>query len=305
METNKKKLHNTKKKPKSNKKSLHRSKKYKNAKCSPDPNKESYSCYNKNSLLKLKKYWNLRHKKNQIKSNDPKEIWNSLKENMNSSCNRESCWLRSKFMEGNLDTSLLNYTFAPKAPEIWNKNPNQWLTSIDIQKVMKQYENYYKCFEFLGPSPIDFDYHKLYGECIWEELCKFNLSDMIKRNKNKIGIIFNTDPHNKSGEHWIAQFIDIKKKIIVFFDSNGDKPPKEIEKLTEKIINQGNQLGISFTSIINEIEHQKTDSECGMYCLYFIVEMLKDKDPNYFLKSRIPDKEVFDLRSEYFNKENE
>lgn len=292
----------SKKKLSKSKRSLHKSKKYKKSKCAPNPDKEPYSCFNKNSLLKLKKYWNLRHKTNQIKSNDPKVIWQYLKENMNNSCNRESCWLKSKFMEGNLDVSLLNYTFAPEAPEKWHKNPNEWLTSVDIQKVMKQYEKYYKCFEFLGPSPIDFDQHKLYGECVWEELCTFNLSDMIKRNKNKIGIIFNTDPHNKNGEHWIAQFIDIKKKKIVFFDSNGNSPPKEVKKLTERIVNQGNQLGIHFDYVINEIEHQKTNSECGMYCLYFIIEMLKDKDPNYFLKSRIPDSKVFELRNEYFNK---
>jgi len=29
--------------------------------------------------------------------------------------------------------------------------------------------------------------------------------------------------------------------------------------------------------------------------------MLKDKDINYFLEHKIPDKEVFDLRNKYFN----
>ena len=27
----------------------------------------------------------------------------------------------------------------------------------------EQYEKTYKCFEFLGPSPIDYDTHKMYG----------------------------------------------------------------------------------------------------------------------------------------------
>ena len=51
----------------------------------------------------------------------------------------------------------------------------------------------------------------------------------------------------------------------------------------------------------NEIEHQKSESECGMYCLYFIIEMLKDKDIEYFLDNKIDDKEVFVLRNKYFN----
>ena len=40
---------------------------------------------------------------------------------------------------------------------------------------MKQYENVYKCFEFLGPSPIDYDTHMHNGDCVWEDLCEFNL----------------------------------------------------------------------------------------------------------------------------------
>ena len=34
----------------------------------------------------------------------------------------------------------------------------------------------------------------------------------MKRGKTKIGIIFNTDPHDKPGQHWISMFINIKKK---------------------------------------------------------------------------------------------
>jgi len=162
---------------------------YKKVNCSPNPNKSSFSCYTNDALFKMKNYWNARHERDKISTNEPKEIWMELKEKMSDSCDRESCWLRSKFMEGNVDSELLNYTFAPNSPSDWKRKPNEWLSSLDIVAVMKQYEKYYKCFEFLGPSPIDFDYHKIYGECVWEELCNLNLSDLIKRNKNKIGIV--------------------------------------------------------------------------------------------------------------------
>jgi|UniRef100_A0A6C0CL98 hypothetical protein len=269
--------------------------------CSPNPNKKGFTCYSDNALFKMKKLWNIRHHRDKIKSNDPKLIWNSLKKKMSNSCDKESCWLRSKFMEGNLDSELLNYTFAPKAPKEWKKNPDEWLSSLDIESVMKQYEKFYKCFVFLGPSPIDYDRHKLYGECVWEELCKFNLSQEIKKNKNKIGIIFNTHPHYKSGEHWISMFINIKQKFIIYFDSNGNKPPSEVKKFVNEVTSQGKQLGIDFKYYVNNIEHQETESECGMYCLYFIIEMLKDKSATHFLENKINDKEVFILRKKYFN----
>ena len=272
---------------------------YKKVNCSPNPDKKNFTCYSDNALFKMKKLWNARHPRNKITTNTSKDIWHELRENMSSSCDRESCWLRSKFMDGKLDSELLNYTFAPKSPKIWKTD--EWLSSLDIEAVMKQYEKYYKCFEFLGPSPMDFDHHKLYGECVWEELCKLNISDMIKRHKNKIGIILNTDPHYKDGEHWISLFINIKKKYIIYFDSNGNPPPKEVKELITKITKQGKQIGIDFDVLINTLEHQKTESECGMYSLYFIIQMLKDKNKDYFLRNKIPDEEVFDLRKKYFN----
>jgi hypothetical protein len=276
---------------------------YKKENCSPNPNKSNFSCYTNEALFKMKEYWNARHERDMISTNNPKEIWSELKANMSNSCDRESCWLRSKFMEGNLDGDLLNYTFAPKSPDDWKRKPNEWLSSLDIESVMKQYERFYKCFEFLGPSPIDFDVKKLYGECVWEELCNLNLSEFIKRNKNKIGIILNTDPHNKGGEHWISLFVNIKKNIIVYFDSVGNNPPRQVTKLINMIKNQGKQIGIDFKVHMNKKKHQKTDSECGMYSLYFIIQMLKDKDVKYFLKNKIPDEDVFKLRDKYFNKE--
>lgn len=269
--------------------------------CSPNPNSNGFSCYSNESLFKIKKLWNARHPRNKINSNEPKEIWDSIRTNLSNVCDRESCWIRSKFMEGNLDRDLLNYTFAPEAPDEWKRTPNEWLSSLDIESVMKQYERYYKCFEFIGPSPIDFNHHKLYGECVWEELCKFNLSEYIKRNKNKLGIILNTDPHYKDGEHWISLFINIKNKEIIYFDSNGNPPPKEVKELINNIEKQGKHLGINFVVYENNISHQKSDSECGMYCLYFIIEMLKDTNKDFFLKNRIDDNKVFLLRKKYFN----
>ena len=38
-----------------------------------------------------------------------------------------------------------------------------------------------------------------------------------------------------------------------------------------------------------------------MYSLYFIIEMLKDRNPEYFLKHRISDKAVEKLRKQYYN----
>ena len=171
---------------------------------------------------------------------------------------------------------------------------------MDLTKVMKQYENAYHCFEFIGPSPIDYDEHYHDGECVWNDLCKFNLKETIARGKKKIGIIFNLDPHYKSGSHWVAMFINTNNKEIIYFDSYGDPAPTQIRKFARKVQNQSAKLGKKFKYIQNKKRHQYQESECGMYCLYTIIQLLMDKNISMFNK-RIPDKKMENLRSKYFN----
>ena len=278
-------------------------KKFKKIQCSPKTKKQTldFTCYTSDALHKLKKVWNARHPDEKIHSNVPREIWTTLKHKMDSTCNTEACWLRQQCIKHDIDQSLWETTFAPVAPEEWTKKPDEWLSTIDIQKVMKQWEKSYKCFEFLGPSPIDYDKQQLFGECVWEELCKFSLESCKKRNKYKIGVIFNLDIHSKPGSHWVAMYIDLRKHIIYYFDSYGDPIPRRIRKFATKVKKQGKSFGEKYTVIVSKKRHQYGESECGMYCLYFIIQMLLDKQFSSFQKKKIPDKKMLALRKKYFN----
>jgi hypothetical protein len=280
--------------------------KLKRLNCSPKPKGElnGFSCYTNKSLTNLRDLWNARHPDVKITTNSPKEIHHELAEKLKGVCNQESCWLKQKTEFGPVSSELSD-SFAPESPSEWKKNPNEWLSSIDIMNVMKQYEKAYKCFDFIGPTPIDFDTRKLYGECVWDELCNFSIEDQIKKGKTKIGIIFNTDPHNKPGQHWISMFINIKKKKIFFFDSTGDNPMPEIIKLVDRIKEQGLNMNpkLVFKFDSNEgVEHQYGNTECGIYSLFFIVHMLEDKMTDHYIKTHILKDEYMEkFRHVYFN----
>lgn len=281
---------------------------FKKLNCSPKDKNEvkEYTCYTDTDLQKLRDMWNARHPDKKITTNDSKEIWEMLKNYYTKICNKESCWVRQMTKGTKMEKELLE-SFAPVSPIEWKKNPREWLSSIDIIEVMNQYEKSYKCFEFLGPSPIDYDTHKLYGECVWEELCHFDLAEQIKNGKNKIGVVFNTDPHTKGGEHWISLFININKGSIFFFDSAGDKAPKQVMKFVKAVTKQGRNLPekINFKFDQNHpLEHQYKDSECGVYSIYFIVHMLEDKVTEHYLKTHvIKDTYVQQFRKIYYNDE--
>ena len=203
--------------------------------CSVNSDGLGYTCYSKPVLLKIKDTWNKKHPEHKITSTDPYIIWKSLRSIMEHehACKRESCWLKHLCIKEGLPSNIYDLTFSPEMPTSWLHNPNEWLSSLDIAKVMNQWEHRYKCFKFIGPSPIDYDTHKMFGECVWDELCKFNLKTHLKNKKKKIGVIFNLDPHYKSGSHWVAVFLNDNKKTIYYFDSYGDHPPRQIKKFID------------------------------------------------------------------------
>jgi len=268
--------------------------------CSPLKEKD-YTCYTSGSLNKLKNLWNARHPDSPIKVKHDKDVWKALKKRIGNVCESESCWLRQGFSKHGLTDEMKYYTFAPQAPNEWKQNPNEWLSSVDIENVMKQYEEMDKTFAFFGPTPIDFDSRKLYGECVWEDLCHFNLIEQMKKNKKKIGIIFNLDEHWKEGSHWVSLFVDISTEQICYFDSTGEDIPNEIMAFVERITHQGKELNIRFNFDKNyPFEHQMNDTECGIYSLYFIITMIKKPLFESFKKKRITDKQMEKYRHIYF-----
>ena len=268
--------------------------------CSPKKTNETlpFTCYTSEALNKIKNVWNARHPDEKIKSTTPRKIWEQLRLYMSDTCDSESCWIRHQCIKHDVDRSLLGDMFAPISPEKWKKNPNEWLTTVDIQKVMKQWENADTTFRFLGPSPIDYDTHKMYNECVWEDICTFDLLDTIKKGTKKVGLIFNLDKHTESGSHWVAIYIDIGKGEIYFFDSYGDNIPKQLLKFCEDVKQQSNN---KFNILINKKIHQHGNSECGMYSMYFIIQLLNGTPYDAFQTERVPDDKMLQLRKEYFN----
>ena len=284
---------------------------FKSVSCAPrdqtDPNineTKDFSCYSSKSLEKLKSLWNKRHPDEKIKDTDPRAIWTALRHNMTRVCHQEACWLRQSFASSGIDKEMLHYTFAPQAPNTWKKNIHEWLSSIDIANSLKQYEHANPSFLFIGPSPVDFDEVLEDGECVWNELCKFDIMKHVKNGKHKIGIVFNTDPHDKPGEHWVSMFIDVRAKVIFFFDSTSDRPQRRIRTFMKMVREQGEANGIPFKEYINNVPHQKNDTECGVYSIFMIIHMLLGKMTVHdFLdkKKKLTDKYMQRFRRKFFN----
>ena len=264
-------------------------------------NKLKDSCLDKELLKKLKKLYNIRHPDNKIKVKTPSEIHKKLQTNLSNMCYSEKCWIDS--LIPNNQKNIVNNLFMPNHPTEWNKNKNAWLSSIDISKVMKQYELVNKDFRFIGPSPIDYNTIKN-GICVYPELCNMDIKKLKDSGINKVGIVFNTDPHYLSGSHWVCVFINLDKLLFFYFDSVGDNIANETLKLYEMLNDQSKKYykkNMKYEDTKN-LEHQKSNTECGMYCLYVLINLLENKLSIKSLKNKvIPDKKVELFRNKYFN----
>lgn len=253
--------------------------------CAPSKTKKKYSCYTSGDLKQLKRKYNKTHRE-KIRVDSPTEIWKQLMEKM--PCQKESCLASS--LQLNVDR------FAPKSPAEWKKNPNSWLSSDDITKVLIQYEKAFPHFLYIGPSPSDF-YFRENGTCAWEELCRFDVTKLTKTNK--VGIVFNLDVHDGPGTHWVAVFIDVASKKMYYFDSTGEEIHENIYKFYEKVKGQDPGYALIQNS---PLEHQFGNTECGMYVLFFLIVMLQTNQFSYFKRKKtFSDKSMEKLRTQFFN----
>jgi len=189
-------------------------------------------------------------------------------------------------------------------PKAWKDDPDMWLDSNNIRDVMQQYEEARPDFKFLGPYPIDFAAPDPYtkgskekGQCLISEMCSLDLDKESVKGKDHIGIIFNLDTHDKGGSHWIANYINIPQKSCYYFDSYGMKPPKQIYKFMQWLGIQEPEIKLGF----NGRRFQKRNTECGMYCMYFLDRMLAGEDYLKFCRRAPPDSFMLDMRDWMFS----
>jgi len=279
------------------------------------------SCLTPKLLIDIKNKYNEDHPSDSILTKDPREIWTELHNRLlKEGCKKEDCWLK-ELDNASLQKQIKEQIFAPDMPPEWTSNPDEWLSNFDIFNVLSQYEDTYPDFKLMGPTTMDFDTKlpEKNNKCVEEEMCNFQLKSDMKKGYRKFACVVNLDKHWQGGSHWVSLYVDIDYRIIFYFDSAGTtRTPSEIIEFVNRIKEQGKTLSppVDFTFYTNgKLHHQTGNTECGMYSIFFVITMLTGKTPFYkervmpiqerldlFLKTRIPDKVIFDYRDLYFNK---
>jgi hypothetical protein len=156
-------------------------------------------------------------------------------------------------------------------------------------------ERHLENFMYLGTLPAD-----IHPE--------FSLKKLLKTEpKLRLGMIFNIDPSDKPGRHWVALFIDPSKPSIEYYDPTGQPPQGHNLKYLKKLAQQNSQLkeGKRYQFKINLKENQDEtikidgkkyrDDLCAVYSIIFIIRRLKGHSFKRVTNFRPTDKKIVEF----------
>tara|TARA_B110000263_G_C15266552_1_gene491395 strand:- start:158 stop:1273 length:1116 start_codon:yes stop_codon:yes gene_type:complete len=191
-------------------------------------------------------------------------------------------------------------------------NTTELLSNVDIDSFLLLLQNNYTNFHTFNFTMNDWHNNKGNSEIIKLANDKTYICNLFKNNKNCIGFVQNTDDWNGNGIHWTAIFIDLRENDdwnVEFFNSSGNKPSRNINNLINCIINNLYSCNLkpavcNVNNInISKNEHQKSNTECGLYSLFYIYNRLNKIPIQYFEYNnydRITDETMIKFRKYVF-----
>jgi hypothetical protein len=277
--------------------------------CSPGLTYEAGSCAKLTVLLELAKAYNGsadQHDKIILASNfellNPQKykiyLVHQLTDRLANKCTTQKCWSKQKFiqhMDQRAKEEFVKYTHRPDSPQ----GKFEWLSTFNINDSMAQYEKKFEGFKFFGAVPMDF------AELPGIEVGNINYAGYYRRGITKLGVIFNLDNHDQTGSHWVAMFTDLNQGNIFYFDSFGIKPEPRVRTLMRAQARFLELHGKKVDHIrvdYNKVQHQKGNSECGVYSMNFLIRMARGDDFDKLCNNPIPDKQINKCRKIYFDK---
>lgn len=255
--------------------------------CSPEKG-TNFSCFTDSQIKKLARGINKLSKRNKkidkikVRNRSTEEIYRDIEDRIrsNSNCEKEACILSLEDISSIPGIKELKEQIKIEQPEEWKRDvkDNRWVSNWEIDDILFREDDRNKNVYYYGAYPIDF------SDCKVSPLCKFNLKRHVKENHHKVAMVFNTGDSDSDGQHWISMVLDTHgdknrgiNPCVYYFDSYGREPVDKVQKLIDKILEQGAKMKMAIEVKHNPHKFQVSGYECGMYAIHFIKEMIKGK----------------------------
>lgn len=303
--------------------------------CSITSTNKTY-CYSLKSLLLILNAWNylnpskykiIIHKKD---INNPNIIFQELEKKFNRYTitlnNNYWAWIdiikiinnntKKNYKLNKIMSQIEKNDLRPAQPDEWIDNKYEWLSNFDIENVLNQFNNHEKLYyKFNGVFTIDFGIKdEINNTCKYDSNCNINMNNIIKSGKKYFGFITNLCKHDEPGTHWTSSFFILDPSLNsyggYYYDSVKRNIPELLRPVFIDIKNQMNSIypNKKFNIYINNIKHQNSNTECGVFSIAFqrrwLYLLYKDKHNASFNKvinfNRMNDNVMYLLRNVFF-----
>lgn len=122
--------------------------------------------------------------------------------------------------------------------------------------------------------------------CVSPAVCSLDVGELAKRGVTLAAAVLNLSRHVEKGTHWVFVVLFLpppgggRRAEMVYFDSNADATPPEVERWHARLAAQWSAArgeGAELRLRRNAHARQRTDSECGMWCLVCLVSLVRGR----------------------------
>lgn len=230
----------------------------------------------------------------------PKKIVEIAKRKLN--CDSEKCILKKTTHPQS--RAELETRFKVEGP-----NDNKLLSNVNIDSVMKQWMSNFSGFFAYNFNMLDYADHSLdnLGRVLDkpDTLATIDFRDLYSKQFRIAACVINSDVYRGPGKHWMVLMADARSKdewSIEFFNCSGNPPAPEWVNWMQKTKMQMESIRDHprITLAKSNVRHQYSNTECGVYSLFYIWARLCGVKKEILLNTPIPDRLMFMFRQHLF-----
>lgn len=265
-------------------------------------------CSGESALTVLKKF--TEQNDVPITSDEPVKIVGAAK--MLTGCDTEECALQKIAQENPSARIIVAETIRDNFKADGPSDSTEWLNNNNIDAILAQLCKKYPTLVRLPFHMIDMidpdSQYSAFGKLTLKNIdIEKNILDL---GKNMLCVVINTDTTGRPGIHWFCLFCDFRRAgtradpyTIEYFNSSGSRARSEVAEWmhrAEQMIEGMNPPRFAKRVTAATVQHQMdTDSECGVYSLYYIYRRVKGAPIEEF-SIRVPDVQMIKFRKKLF-----